>query len=206
MGKILLRGFLGIAPIAITLLLIIWLYEKINDLFSAPIHYLIGNKYYFDGIGIIIAFVFLFLMGLVLNNWMIQHLYNCFERILKKIPLLKTIYTSISDLMSFFGAGQKQQKGRVVMVQLGGIKMLGLVTREVFDDLPNGVGSKDDVVVFFPSSYQIGGFTAVVPKFMIQTVDLSIERGLRFVVTAGNPSADKPTFSPNKRSKKEKHS
>jgi len=155
--------------------------------------------------GIIIAVVFLFLMGLILNNWVIQHFYNWFERLLKRIPLLKTIYTSISDLMSFFNAGQKEQKGRVVMVQLGGIKMLGLVTREVFDDLPAGVGSVDDVVVFFPSSYQIGGFTAVVPKSMIRPVDLSIERGLRFSVTAGNPSADKPTFSPNKHIKKEKH-
>jgi uncharacterized membrane protein len=202
MGKILLRGFLGIAPIALTIALIIWLYEKINALFAGPIQYIVGPRYYFDGLGIILAILFLFLMGLILNNWMIQHLYNWFERLLKKIPLLKTIYTSISDLMSFFSAGQKKQKGRVVMVQLGGIKMLGLVTREVFDDLPEGIGSEADVAVFFPSSYQIGGFTAVVPKSMLQPVDLSIERGLRFSVTAGNPSADKPTFSPGKSFKK----
>ena len=71
--------------------------------------------------------------------------------------------------------------------------MIGLITREQFNDLPEGIGTKDDIAVFFPFSYQLGGFTAIVPKSMITEVDLTIERGLRFCITAGNPSTGKPS-------------
>ena len=108
MGKILLRGFIGIAPIAITIALLIWIYDHLESIFGEPFKSLLGPKYYFPGIGVIVAIALLFFVGTVLNHWMVQNLYNWFERMLKKIPLLNTIYTSVSDLMSFFQAGQKQ--------------------------------------------------------------------------------------------------
>ncbi len=194
MGKILLRGFIGIAPIAITLALLFWIYNQLESTFGAPFKEILGPAYYFPGLGVITALVILLFVGLILNNWMVQTIYNWFERMLKKIPLLKTIYTSVTDLMSFFHAGQKQEKGKVVSVEIGDLKMIGLITREEFNDLPKGIGTIDEVAVFFPFSYQLGGFTAIVPKSKIKIVDLSIERGLRWNITAGNPSADRPTY------------
>jgi uncharacterized membrane protein len=99
--------------------------------------------------------------------------------------------------MSFFQAGEKQEKGKVVCCEIGELKMIGVVTREVFEDLPKGIGSDKEVAVFIPFSYQVGGFTVIIPKSKIKLVDLSLERGLRFNITAGNPSADKPTYSIN---------
>lgn len=202
MGKLLLRGFLGVAPIAITITLVIWLYNELESFFAVPIKAIIGPKYYFSGLGMIVALIILLFVGLILNNWVIQRLYNTFERVLKRIPLLKTIYTSVTDLMSFFRTGPTHEKGKVVTVEIGGVHMLGLVTRDVFEDLPKGVGSDDDVAVFFPFSYQIGGFTAIVPKSRIKIVDLSLEKGLRWAITAGSPSADKPSYSAEKPKKK----
>ncbi len=191
MGKILLRGFIGIAPIAITIALLFWIYDRLESIFGEPFKTLLGPKYYFPGIGIIAALALLLFVGLILNHWLVQSLYLWFEKMLRKIPLLNTIYTSVSDLMSFFQAGQKQEKGKVVSVELGGIKMIGLITREQFDDLPSGIGKNDEVAVFFPFSYQLGGFTVIVPKSQIKVIDLSVERGLRFCITAGNPSTSK---------------
>lgn len=197
MGKILLRGFIGIAPIAITISLLFWIFEKLESTFGSLLKDVVGPKYYFQGLGVITALFILFFLGLILNNWMVQKLYNYFEKLLKKIPLLKTIYTSVTDLMSFFQSGQKEEKGKVVSCEFGEFKMIGVVTREVFEDLPKGIGSNQEVAVFFPFSYQLGGFTAIIPKSKIKIVDFSIERGLRFNVTAGNPSADKPTYPIN---------
>ncbi len=194
MGKILLRGFIGIAPIAITLALLFWIYNQLESTFGAVFKDILGPAYYFRGLGVITAIIILLFVGLILNNWMVQTLYNWFESMFKKIPLLKTIYTSVTDLMSFFQAGQKQEKGKVVTVEIGELKMIGLITREQFDDLPKGIGNIDEVAVFFPFSYQLGGFTAIVPRSKIKIVDLSIERGLRWSITAGSPSADKPTY------------
>ncbi len=191
MGKIFLRGLIGLAPIAITIALLFWIYNQLESTFGAAFKDILGPTYYFKGLGVIAAVVTLFLAGLILNNWIAQIFMKWFEKILKKIPLLNTIYSSVNDLMSFFGSSQKQQNGKVVSVQVGNLKMIGLITREQFNDLPNGIGSTGEVAVFFPFSYQIGGFTAIVSKSFITPIDLSVERGLRFCMTAASPSESK---------------
>ena len=203
MGKILLRGFLGIAPIAITIALVIWIYNELEYFFGIPIKYLIGAENYFPGLGVLVALVVLFLLGLILNYWVVQSLYNWIEGKLKKIPLIKTIYTSVTDLMSFFKAGDPKDAGdKVVKVEIDGVGFLGLVTRDSFEDLPSNLGTEEDIAVFIPFSYQVGGFTAILPKKRVIPVDLSVEKALRFAVTAAAPSGNKSTFSPARKLKK----
>ncbi len=197
MGKVLLRGFLGIAPLAITIILLIWLYNHLEFIFGGPIAYFFPNLY-FPGLGILIAVITLFLLGLLLNYWFVEYIYQKFEAFLKKIPLLKTIYNSVTDLMSFFNTGDKNKNNKVVSVHIAGVKMLGLVTRETFDDLPKGIGTKDDIVVFFPFSYQIGGMTTIVPKSLVTAIDMTVEKGLRFMATGGNPGDTNVAKEPNK--------
>jgi uncharacterized membrane protein len=195
MGKIILRGFLAIAPIAITIALLVWIYNQFESTFGAFFEDLVGPKYYFKGCGILVALFLFFLTGLLLNNWLVQRIYDWCEEKLKKIPLLKTIYTSVTDLMSFFHSGQENKKGKVILAEFNGMKMVGIVTRDQFKDLPNGVGNSDEVAVFFPFSYQLGGFTVLLPKSAITPIDMTLEKGLRFCITAANPSAEKSSFS-----------
>jgi uncharacterized membrane protein len=58
------------------------------------------------------------------------------------------------------------------------------LTRESFDDAPEGLGGRDVVAVFLPMSYQIGGFTVFVPRARTTPVDLTIEEGMRLALTA----------------------
>ena len=185
--KIFLRGLLAIAPIAITLAIVIWLYDFIETYFSEIFIDIFGSKYYFPGLGLIIALVLIFLIGILINNWMIKKLYNLFEKLLHKLPLIKTLYRSITDLMSFFKGNNKMSQGRVVMINFMGSKILGLVSRETFDDLPDGIGKEGDIAVYLPMSYQIGGITVILPRTEVHSVDMSIEEGLRFAATAGMP-------------------
>lgn len=187
MGKTIVRGFLAIAPLAITIILIMWLYNHLEYIFGAPIEYFFPSIY-FPGLGIIFAIIILFILGLLLNHWIIQAIYDLFERTIKKVPLLKTIYVSITDMMSFFNTGKGNKNDKVVTVTISGIKFIGLVTRETFSDLPEGIGTDGDVAVFFPFSYQIGGMTAIIPKSMVKPVDFTVEKGLRFIATGGSPS------------------
>ena len=203
MGKTILRGFIGLAPIVICVVLIGWIVNQLDSIFGKPIVWIFGPKADFPGVGVIVGLVVLYIIGLILSHWMIQRLYNWLENIMKRIPLLKTIYTSVTDLMSFFNTGKGNSKDKVVTVDLNGMKMLGLVTRETFDDLPEGIGKEGDVAVFFPFSYQIGGLTVIVPKSSVKPVDFTIEKGLRFIVTAGSPGADKSTFDVKRADKKD---
>lgn len=202
MGKIIFRGFLGVAPIVITIALVVWLYEECENLFRVPLMALLGPKYYFPGLGVILALIVIFFIGLIINTWVIQWIQHWIEQMLKKIPLVKTVYESVCDLMSFFHQGGQSQSGKVVMVELMGTRLIGLMTRETFDDLPKGVAGNDEVAVFLPFSYQLGGMTVFIPKEKVHPIDMSVEKALRFVVTAAAPTGANPSGPPQRKKRK----
>lgn len=195
MGKIFKRGLIALAPVAISLALVIWLLGTLEDIFRVPLKWLIGD-YYFPGMGLIVAFIFIFFVGIIINNFLIQKISGFFNGLFVRIPLFKTIYNSIADVMNYFKPAAKEEKGKVVMVEVDSIRFLAIATREDFDDLPQGVGKEGEIAVYLPFSYQIGGFTLVVPRTKVTPVDMSVDQAMRFVVTAGMLSG-KPQ-KPNK--------
>jgi uncharacterized membrane protein len=185
LAKIFKRGLIAIAPLAATIALIQWLFSTLEGVFSVPIKSLIGDQYYFRGMGIIVALFFIFLIGSIINNWIVQKLSSYAELLLKKIPLVKTLYNSIGELMSYFRSKEKQNQGGVVLIDISGIKLVGLVTRESFKELPAGMGEDDDIVVYLPFGYQIGGHTVIISRSKVKRIDMTVEEGMRFCVTAG---------------------
>ena len=75
----------------------------------------------------------------------------------------------------------------MVSVQLPGIDMrlLGFLTRSDFSDMPKGVGNEDEMAVYLPMSYQVGGYTVLIPRKRVTPVPMSREEAMRFVLTAG---------------------
>src|SRR5690606_26229927 len=73
----------------------------------------------------------------------------------------------------------------VVLVTLqDGVRMIGLVTRENLKTVADGAG-EEDVAVFLPWSYQVGGITVYVPRSRLTPLDMTVEQGFRFAFTAG---------------------
>jgi len=193
MGKIFIRGLMAITPIAITLAILIWLYNILEGAFSIPMKHLVGEDLYFSGFGIIIAFIFIFIIGAIVNTLLVQKLYSLSENFLKRIPLIKTLYNSVCDITSFFKSTKKNNKDCVVMAEIWDARLIGIVTRETFEDLPEGLQeSEDEIAVFLPLSYQIGGFTVMLPRSRLKKIDMSIEYALRFATTAWLPSDQSP--------------
>lgn len=184
MGKIFKRGLLAIAPISLSIAILVWLLKTMEDIFGYPVKLIIGPEYYFPGLGLIVAIVLTFIIGSIINIFIIQKISDWGDRILKRIPFFKTFYNSIYDMMNYFKP-KEGREGKVVLVEVSGIKTLGLITREDFHDLPKGIAEEDEVTVFIPLSYQIGGFTMLVARSKLTPVDISVERGMRFMMTAG---------------------
>ncbi len=184
MKKIFFRGLLAITPIIITFALIAWIFSFLENAFSKPIKALLG-EYYFTGFGVIIALILIFFVGIIINNFVIQKLYSWAENLLKHIPLVKTLYNSVSELMSFFRVGSEEKLGKVVLIEFVGASLIGFVTRETFDDLSTTFAQENDVVVYVPFSYQIGGYTFIVSKDRVRPIDMSVDEAMRFAITAG---------------------
>lgn len=184
MGKIFKRGLFALAPVAISIAIVVWLLKTLEDIFRVPVEWLVGD-YYFPGMGLLVAIVTIFFVGIIVNNFLMQKVTNLIDRLFAKIPLFKTIYNSIGDMMSFFKPTEEGKKGKMVSVEIDSMRFVAVLTREDHSDLPEGFASDDEVTIYIPLSYQIGGFTVTVPRSKVKPLNMSVDQGMRFVVSAG---------------------
>jgi uncharacterized membrane protein len=146
----------------------------------------VSKDLYVPGMGVGAGFIIILGVGILLRVWLFRKLFAWGDTILEKLPLIKSLYGSIRDLMSFFDTSKKKEFHKVVMITIADTdtRLMGLVTREDFSKLPDGIDNGETVAVYLPMSYQMGGFTVFVPKTNIKPVDMSIEEAMRFTLTA----------------------
>jgi uncharacterized membrane protein len=149
--------------------------------------------------GLVAGLVVIFLFGWALNAFLVRRLLGLSEALMNRIPLVKTLYGSLKDFIGFFAAGRDSQFNQVVTVELefGGVPMrlIGFVTRSDFSGLPAGIGGEGEIAVYLPLSYQIGGYTVIVPRSAVRAVDISTHRAMGFVVTGGMTTDKVPNHS-----------
>jgi uncharacterized membrane protein len=194
-GTLFLQGLLAIAPIALTVYVLYWLAVSAESVLGKGIKFVISESYYLPGMGVLAGFLLTLGIGVLLRLWLFRKVFHLAEAILQKIPGIKSIYGSIRDLVGFFDSTKQKEFDKTVMVTVGDpqVRLMGLVTREDFADLPAGIGDKDTVAVYLPMSYQLGGFTVMVPKSKIQAVDMKVDQTLKFLLTAGVSAEGKGT-------------
>ncbi len=184
-GQTFWNGLKAIIPIALTIGIIVWLVHAIDTFFGAIIKLIFGSEHYFEGEGFLVGIVLVFIIGIILNAWAARWLHSKFEALMLRIPLVKTLYNSITDLLSFFDRDKSEQYGQVVTFRYQGFNLIGLMTREDFSDLPEGIAESGEVAVYLPMSYQIGGYTIMIQRDQVKPIDMTVERAMRFIVTAG---------------------
>lgn len=183
-NKIFFRGLVTIMPIAITIYLIEWIISSLENMVGKIILFLIPSGSYIPGLGFVGALLLIFLLGLVLNNLVLQEIVSRIEKKLKEVPFIKAIYSPLRDLMNLFSKSSEQSLKSVVLVNLGnGTKMMGLVTRDTFEDLPHDSFNNKMVVVYCPLSYSVGGFSYLVPVSQIEPLNIPIEKAMSLAIT-----------------------
>jgi uncharacterized membrane protein len=105
------------------------------------------------------------------------------------------VYAALRDLLGLF-AQHKEPSLQVVSLDLpGNLRVLGFVTRADFSDAPAGIARENEVAVYLPMSYQVGGYTVLVPRSACTPVDMSREDAMKFILTAGLKAAS-PAIEP----------
>ncbi|MHC4518351.1 MAG: DUF502 domain-containing protein [Planctomycetota bacterium] len=192
-GTLFLQGLIAILPIALTVYLIYWLGTSAEAVLGRAIRLVISDAYYVPGLGVLVGFLITVGIGVLLRIWVFRKVFSLGEAFLKRIPGIKSLYGSLRDLVGFFDASKPREFDQTVMVAIGddNTRLMGLVTREDFADLPAGIGDDQTVAVYLPMSYQLGGFTVVVPKAKITAVDMKVDQAMQFVLTAGVSAENK---------------
>jgi uncharacterized membrane protein len=183
-SKTLLTGFITLLPIVLTIYLLYWLATTSEYVMGSALRYVLPQATYFPGLGMIVGLVIVFIVGLLMNAYLVRRLFAFGEQIVFKLPLIKTVYRAMRDLFDFFSP-KKDAYDQVVTVNIGGIEMIGFITQQDPSRMPESFRDRDSVLVYLPMSYMIGGYTALIPRKDITPCKMSMEEAMRFVLTAG---------------------
>ena len=183
-SKILITGFITLLPVVLTIYLIYWLAISSEQVMGNALKFLLPNTVYFPGMGMIAGLIVVFIVGLMMNAYMVRQLFALGEQLLYRLPLIKTVYRAFRDFFDFFSP-KKEQFGQVVAVTLNGMELVGFVTQEDPRRLPESFRDRDSVLVYLPMSYMVGGYTVLIPRSDLRPLKMSMEEAMRFVLTAG---------------------
>jgi uncharacterized membrane protein len=184
-NKLFFKGLIVIMPVTLTLYLMVAISTKAENLFGNLIKDFLGPGLYVPGFGILLTVIAIIGVGVLAGNFITGRVINWATSTFEKIPFLKAIYNPLRDLMSLFAGGGQDNMKKVVIVNFEklGFKSIGLVTREEFSDIPSGTFPKDNIAVYIPMSYMLGGFTTIVPRSSVTEVDIPVEKAFKLAIT-----------------------
>lgn len=186
--KYFMSGLQAFLPLTLTLAVVFWILNSLENIFRRMLETVLPAGYYYWGMGIVAGVLCIFLLGIVVNFWLGQKIPGLIDRMVKKIPLIKTIYNAFRDVSDYFDSNKSQAGSQVVMADVPHLgKIVGIVMRnEVKSPLfAEHLQDTDCCIVYFPMSYQIGGYAVIMSRKDITPLNLTVEEGLRFSMTAG---------------------
>ncbi len=138
----------------------------------------------YTGLGILALLIMLFIMGWLGSVFINEGIKSFFERILAKIPGVKNLYHTISDILGAF-VGNKKKFNQPVLVKVSDqldLEMIGFITDENLSELGDIVGK---VAVYFPMSYSFAGHMMIVPTRHIKKIDRNAVDVMKYAVSGG---------------------
>jgi len=181
-----ITGAIVLIPIGITIYLTLFIIKISSGLLPKKIN---PNNYLpFDvpGIEIIITIILITLIGGLSLSFLGKKFLEVFNNILKKIPILRTIYSAVGQLTESFTKSDGNQKSVVVLeYPRKGIWVVGFATKENKGEISKKT-NEDLVNIFVPTTPNpTSGFLLMVPKKDLIYLDMSFEEASRFIVSAG---------------------
>lgn len=181
-----LRGIGVLIPLGLTYWFFEALLNAVDGILRPHLERWIG--YEIPGLGFVSMIVLILLVGLLTRNLIGRLFLGWFENVLTSIPFVRSVYSAIKDLVGAFAIGDKSKTFRqVIMTEYPrtGLYCIGFVTNEMPFRSAEGI-SKDFLNVYIPNPPNpTSGFLVLIPKDQAIKLDLSIEEGLKLVLSGG---------------------
>lgn len=186
-GRHILTGLVTVLPVLLSFYLLYWFAVTAETLLGKIIRLAIPEDFYWPGMGLIVGLVVVFLIGLLMHAYIVQRVFATGEKILYRMPLIKSVYGAIRDFFDYFSPAKEKEFNQVVSVRVGdtGMEVIGFVTQAVTENLPEDFRGEDSILVYIPLSYMIGGYTVLLPRSAVRPVNMNMEEAMRFTLTAG---------------------
>ncbi len=177
-----LTGLVVTVPLFITVVTLVWLFRFIDGVATPLSTNLIGREV--PGLGVLITTAVILLAGALATNVLGRRILRRGEQWLLNVPLFKTVYAPVRQLVAAFSPDSETGFKKVVIVDDSrrGL-VLGFLTREF--TLDRGNGPEAMVAVYVPTNHLYLGDVVVYPRSQASFPDLSVEDGVRIFLTGG---------------------
>ena len=175
------RGVITILPLGLTVYLLYFILTSSETLVKSIIEPFLGSVY-FPGTGLLLTVFFIIILGAFISQPFILRIFGLIELPFTNIPVVKSIYSSIKSFADYFSDQNNEDTKQAVILTIPetDIRMVGLVTRANLQDLPQEFKSKSDqIAVYLPMSYMVGGYTLFVPKESVKPIPIRVEEVMR---------------------------
>ncbi len=176
-------GFFVTVPAIATAWLLYVFWDAVDNFFSPGYERLFGRR--IPGLGFLTAVVVILFMGTIATNVVGRRILARIEKLLQRLPIFRSIYPSIKQLLEAFSPEKRNSFKSVVLAEhpRKGEYVFGFVTSEVVVEGPEG--KREMVTVFVPTNNLYLGDVIMVPREDTIASGLTVEEGIRIILSAG---------------------
>ncbi len=199
MKKYLITGLLVLVPLVIT----VWVLKSLIGMMDQSLlllpeewhpHTLFGRD--IPGFGVILTFAIVLITGLVATNFFGMQLIALWEKLLQRLPVVKSIYSSVKQVSDtlFSDSGNAFRKAVLVQFPREGAWTIAFLTGTPGGDVVNHLHG-EYVSVYVPTTPNpTGGYFLMMPKADVVELDMSVDEALKYIISMGVVApANKPT-------------
>ena len=195
-----IAGLLITVPIALTYLILRFVVTNVDGWMEPVTTQLLGNaglklmeEYHIPGLGFLILMLFVAGVGVLGTNFLGRRLVKIGEKVLNKIPFVRVIYTSIKKVVDTISQTETPTFQKMVLLTYPRhpLKTLGIVCCDTRGEILSHTGG-DSINVFVPTSPNpTTGFLLMVAREDLQFMDMTVEEGLKMIISFGMVAATK---------------
>lgn len=186
------QGLIVLAPIGITIWVVISLFNVVDDILPNIIHAIApslikkdveGNLIKMPGLGFVVVISVVLLVGWLSSLFAVGRLVALLDTVLEKTPGIKFIYSAVKDFLEAF-AGNKKKFDKPVLVNVDApdVWRIGFITQQSSIDF----NLIDHLTVYVPHSYAISGITYMVPRERVKLLkNISAADAMKYTVSGG---------------------
>ena len=177
-----LSGIAVVLPVAVTIFVLVWLFNLLDGILRDLINKIF--KVDIPGLGLLVLILLIFLIGMFTSNFVGRKITGWFEKIIGKIPLIKTVYNPVRKIISGLSSEKTESFQKVVMVEFPqkGRKSIGFITNSNFT-----LEGEEKISVFVPTTPNpTNGFLIIVDRKDVEILDMTVNEGLNTVVSIGS--------------------
>ena len=181
-----IQGLLVLAPVAITVYIIFWLFFNI-DMLLLPVYRLFSSNpqepFYIPGLGFVIIISFVILVGYLSSFFVVNKIIEFLDHLMERTPGIKVIYSFVKDFSAAF-AGKKRRfkKAALVSIYQPDVWQIGFITNEDVSQF----GLEDYVTVYIPQTYAVAGGLFFIKMDRVKLItDIPPADVLKFAISGG---------------------